>query len=78
MLCSIKGPGIYFGMIDVTGQAGHESVTIDTKLIPYPRDEHQKGVNPVGLVITEFHVLILFPDRCVAIHFVLCSFLLIC
>ncbi|KAK2149253.1 hypothetical protein LSH36_459g02045 [Paralvinella palmiformis] len=58
----MTGPGIYFGMIDVTGQAGHESVTIDTKLIPYPRDEHQKGVNPVGLVITEFHVLILFPD----------------
>ena len=30
------GPGIYCGNIDVTGNAGEDSVTIDTNLIEYP------------------------------------------
>ncbi len=32
----LKGPGIFYGKIDVTGQGGMDSVTMDTKLISYP------------------------------------------
>jgi hypothetical protein len=59
----VTGPGIYFGKIDVTGNAGQDSVTMDTKLIPYPRCDQEKGGNPLAIVTTEFHVLVLFSDR---------------
>ncbi|KAK7098433.1 vacuolar protein sorting-associated protein 18 homolog isoform X3 [Littorina saxatilis] len=59
----LTGPGIYFGNIDVTGSAGPNSVITNAKLIPYPKDSEDVGVNPIGMVLTEFHMMVLYPTR---------------
>ncbi|XP_074661920.1 vacuolar protein sorting-associated protein 18 homolog [Tubulanus polymorphus] len=59
----ITGPGIYYGSIDLTGGAGEETVTAETKLIPYQQTEDL----PVAIVLTEFHVLTLFRKRLKAV-----------
>ncbi|GAB1602836.1 vacuolar protein sorting-associated protein 18 homolog [Argonauta hians] len=58
----MAGPGIYYGDINVQGAAGPNSVTLNSKLMPYPVESNNK-VNPLSIVLTEFHILILFPDR---------------
>ncbi|ESO97284.1 hypothetical protein LOTGIDRAFT_214111 [Lottia gigantea] len=62
----MTGPGVYYGSIDTTGSAGANSVLSNTKLIPYPKDKVDIG-KPVSMVMTEFHVLILFADRLKAV-----------
>ncbi|CAH1786190.1 unnamed protein product [Owenia fusiformis] len=59
----MTGPGVYHGSIDYTGASGQDSVTVETKLMPYPNDEGDRPVPPMSIVLTEFHVLILFPDK---------------
>lgn len=31
-----KGPGVLFGDVDISGKAGEDSVTSNTRLVPYP------------------------------------------
>ncbi|PVD33305.1 hypothetical protein C0Q70_04558 [Pomacea canaliculata] len=57
------GPGIYYGNIDVTGSAGPNSVMSSSKLIPYPKDIDEQKVHPIGMALTEFHMLVLYSDR---------------
>lgn len=61
------GPGMYCGSIETSGASGPQSVTVETKLVPYPWEEKERHVTPLALVLTEFHVLVLFPDRLKAI-----------
>ncbi|XP_052823980.1 vacuolar protein sorting-associated protein 18 homolog [Octopus bimaculoides] len=72
----MAGPGIYYGDINVQGAAGPNSVTVNSKLMPYPfyflnhfnyPVESNNKVVPLSIVLTEFHVLILFPDRMKAV-----------
>ncbi|XP_064634570.1 vacuolar protein sorting-associated protein 18 homolog [Lineus longissimus] len=59
----MAGPGVYYGGIDVSGNAGQDTVTTNCKLIAYQRDEGEKQAVPLSIVLTEFHLLVLFPDR---------------
>jgi hypothetical protein len=59
----LAGPGVYYGDIDVSGNAGADTVTTNCKLIAYQRDEGEKQSTPLSIVLTEFHLLVLFPDR---------------
>lgn len=59
----MTGPGVYFGHLDFTGELGPRSVTTQTKLIPYPKDSDGEKLHPSSIVLTEFHVLLLYPDR---------------
>ena len=59
----MTGTGIYCGRIDLSCSAGPHSVTVDTKLIQYQRDEDERPDTPLSIVLTEFHILVLFPDR---------------
>ncbi|XP_071119989.1 vacuolar protein sorting-associated protein 18 homolog [Mytilus edulis] len=59
----MTGPGVYFGNLDFTGEAGPKSVTTQTKLIPYPKDSDGEKTHPISMVLTEFHVLLLYQDR---------------
>lgn len=59
----LTGPGVYHGDVDVTGAAGPNSVTTNTKLISYGKDIEDAGTNPVGMALTEFHMLIAYPTR---------------
>ncbi|KAK2189905.1 hypothetical protein NP493_94g03000 [Ridgeia piscesae] len=63
----MTGPGIYYGNIDMSGDYGEDSVTIDTSLIEYPGDEMEEAPLPLSIVLTEFHLLILYPNRLKAI-----------
>ncbi|XP_025087260.1 vacuolar protein sorting-associated protein 18 homolog [Pomacea canaliculata] len=63
----LTGPGIYYGNIDVTGSAGPNSVMSSSKLIPYPKDIDEQKVHPIGMALTEFHMLVLYSDRTRAI-----------
>ncbi len=59
------GPGIYFGVFDFNNQST-DNVTKDSRLLPYPESgkEGSSGdVEPIAMTMTEFHVLLLFPDR---------------
>jgi len=55
--------GIYCGRLDLTCSSGPHSVTVDTRLIQYQRGEDDRPDRPLSIVLTEFHVLILFADR---------------
>ena len=55
--------GIYCGQIDLSCSSGPHSVTADTKLIQYQRDEDEKRDPPLSIILTEFHILVLFADR---------------
>ena len=57
------GPGIFHGFVDVSGSAGQDSVTADTKLITYPYEAEEQPSKPLDIVLTEFHVLVLFRNR---------------
>jgi hypothetical protein len=63
----MTGIGVYHGKINVTGSAGHDAVILNARLVQYPRDEGEGRDNPLSMVQTEFHVLVLFPDRLKAI-----------
>ena len=59
----MTGTGVYCGRIDVSCASGPHSVTADTKLIQYQRDADERRDTPLSLVMTEFHILVLFADR---------------
>ncbi|KAJ8299391.1 hypothetical protein KUTeg_023451 [Tegillarca granosa] len=59
----MTGPGIYYGDIDTSGAAGPHSITTNAKLIKYPKEGEDKPPHPISIVLTEFHVLLLYPDR---------------
>jgi hypothetical protein len=60
------GPGVYYGDIDTSGKLGPYSVTCKQMLMRYPKDSDERGVNtPFSMVLTEFHTLLLFSDRCI-------------
>lgn len=64
-------PGVYFGKIDVTPSSlASGNVATDTVLIPYSAERSGRistRDKPLGMVLTEFHVLILFEDHMKAI-----------
>jgi len=56
--------GVYCGNIDLSCSSGPHSVTSDTKLIQYQRYEDERPEPPpLSIVLTQFHILILFADR---------------
>ena len=55
------------GQIDVSGVAGKDAVITDQKLIPYVHHEGDRPSKPLSVVITQFHILVLFQDRYVAL-----------
>jgi len=59
----MTGTGVYCGNIDLSCASGPHSVTADTKLIQYQRDEDERPDAPLSIVLTEFHILVLFADR---------------
>jgi len=59
----MTGTGIYCGQFDLSCSSGPHSVTADAKLIQYQRDEDERPDPPLSIVLTEFHILVLFPDR---------------
>ncbi|XP_033628364.1 vacuolar protein sorting-associated protein 18 homolog [Asterias rubens] len=60
----MTGPGIYFGVFDFNNQST-DNVTKDSRLLPYPESDKEgsSDVEPIAMTMTEFHVLLLFPDR---------------
>jgi len=58
----MAGPGLFFGDVEIPGTTSPlEAVVGDTKLIPYEASE--KVQKPINIVLTEFHILVLYPDR---------------
>lgn len=55
----MTGEGILHGSIDCSGEVGPDAVLKDTKLLQF---KENKSGNPLGIVITEFHILVLFSD----------------
>lgn len=56
-------PGIFYGQLDPTSQQNSNSLFTQGQLINYPPDPIRRDVAPLNFVITDFHALILFPDR---------------
>ncbi|WAR03107.1 VPS18-like protein, partial [Mya arenaria] len=60
----MAGPGVYYGDIDTSGKLGPYTVTTNQMLMRYPKDGEERTANyPFSMVLTEFHTLLLFPDR---------------
>lgn len=59
----MAGPGVYYGTIDTSGKLGAYQVTTNQMLMRYPKDPETKSAYPCAMVLTEFHTLLLFPDR---------------
>ena len=63
-----QGPGVYFGSFDFNGQS-RDNLTTDSHLLPYPSKEQEPFLRPMAVVLTEFHVLLLFQDRLVSMKY---------
>ena len=59
----LTGPGIYFGGLQFGSQNAGEQVMTDTRLLPYAGFENGDPQVPLSLVVTEFHVVLLFADH---------------
>ncbi len=59
----LTGPGIYYGDLIFGSQVPGESVMTDTSLLPYPNPD----VYPISFILTEFHFILLYPDKIQAI-----------
>jgi len=58
----MAGPGLFFGDIDIPPTSTpSEGVVGETKLIPY--DAAERAMKPLNIVLTEFHILVLYQDR---------------
>eukprot|EP00057_Strongylocentrotus_purpuratus_P024183 XP_011678657.1 PREDICTED: LOW QUALITY PROTEIN: vacuolar protein sorting-associated protein 18 homolog [Strongylocentrotus purpuratus] len=58
----MTGPGVYFGSFDFSSQS-RDNLTCDSHLLPYPARDQESFLRPISVVLTEFHVLLLFQDR---------------
>lgn len=66
----LTGPGIYHGSLVFGSQNPGDSVMADTQLLPYPwcDEARQRRLgSPLSLVLSEFHFLLLYEDRFVAV-----------
>lgn len=63
----LTGPGVYHGALVFGSQNAGEDVMADQDLMPYPLTKDQEGATPVGLVVTEFHYLILYDSMLQAV-----------
>ena len=59
----LTGPGIYTGDLIFGSQIAGESVMTDTNLFPYPNPANI----PIDLLLTEFHLILLYPNKVHAI-----------
>ncbi|XP_071954720.1 vacuolar protein sorting-associated protein 18 homolog [Antedon mediterranea] len=56
----MTGPGVYYGSFDYTLQS-KDNITKNASLLPL--EESESSVKPLAVILTEFHILLLFPDR---------------
>jgi hypothetical protein len=59
----VIGPGVYYGDLIFGSQNPGDSVITDTSLLPYNPGESP----PFSLILTEFHVLLLYKDKIQAV-----------
>lgn len=58
----MAAPGIMYGNINCEAKTSQKLINEDKILISYPDDKGNK-LSPISIVLTKFHVLILFRDR---------------
>jgi hypothetical protein len=58
----MTGPGIFYGDLVFGSQNPGDNVMTDTALLPYP-DIPGTRLDPISLVLTDFHYLMLYSDR---------------
>ena len=60
----MASPGVFCGKIDHTVSSGTDSIILNHKLIQYEKGKPiDTGDIPNSIVLTEFHVLMLFKNR---------------
>jgi len=60
----LTGPGVYFGGLDFQRSQSKDNITIDTRLLP---PTEIKPESPMAIGVTEFHCILLYPNRFEAI-----------
>ncbi|KAJ8042892.1 Vacuolar protein sorting-associated protein 18-like [Holothuria leucospilota] len=59
----MSGPGVYIGNFDFQ-ELTRDNLTKDSHLLIYPMDKEGGGQKkPISMILTEFHVLLLYSDR---------------
>ncbi|PIK43476.1 putative vacuolar protein sorting-associated protein 18-like [Apostichopus japonicus] len=59
----MSGPGVFIGNFDFQ-ELTRENLTKDSHLLIYPLDkEGTVQIKPISMILTEFHVLLLYSDR---------------
>ncbi|XP_054719566.1 vacuolar protein sorting-associated protein 18 homolog [Uloborus diversus] len=59
-------PGVMYGTINYAAKSPQNLIASNKKILPYP-DERNEKRTPLSVLLTEFHVLVLFRDRIKAI-----------
>lgn len=61
-------PGIFYGQLDPTSQQNSNSLFTQSELINYPSNgTNSKDNTPLSFVLTEFHAILMYPDRVKAV-----------
>lgn len=63
---SIMGISFEYSFLSLLGVCLHVHEFVTCVLLRYPREEGEKVAPPLSIVLTEFHILILFKDRWVS------------
>jgi hypothetical protein len=67
----MTGPGVFHGGLVFGSQNPGDNVMTDTNLLPYPRPPPGCSRYPVSLHISDFHFLLCYEDRLVAVSLLL-------
>ena len=62
----LTGAGIFYGGLDFDNQKPGDTISVGT-IIPYSSEQHAEVTPPVSMVLTQFHCMLLYRDRCVGV-----------
>ena len=59
----LTGAGVYYGTLEFEDQKCGDTLFAEKALIPYNTEQNVEGTPPVGMVLTQFHCVLLYRDR---------------
>ena len=59
----MTGAGVYYGRLEFENQKPGDTLIVEKELIPYSAEKNVELSPPVGMVLTQFHCVLLYRDR---------------
>lgn len=64
----MTGSGVYIGRLDFADGDESSGMIMDDKIISYTEFGYAQGTAPLSFALTEFHVILAYPDRVIGVN----------